>query len=58
MPILARVIVVYENQIVMAQTLQEALDAIFTPAQNSSPAIILSVEELTPLILDDQVFMA
>ncbi|MDJ0690953.1 MAG: UPF0182 family protein [Xenococcaceae cyanobacterium MO_188.B32] len=52
LPILARVIVVYENQIVMAETLQEALNAIFTPGQNSSPAIIRSVDELTPLLED------
>ena len=55
LPTLARVIVVYENQIVMAKTLEEALDAIFTPEQNSSPAIIRPVEELTPVLEEEAI---
>ena len=55
LPILARVIVVYENQIVMAETLQEALDAIFTENNDSTPAIIRSVDELIPVLEDDGV---
>ncbi|MGB7417095.1 MAG: UPF0182 family protein, partial [Thermosynechococcaceae cyanobacterium] len=47
-PILARVIVVYENQIVMAKTLEESLDGIFKPSQDNT-AIIRPVEELPPL---------
>ena len=50
LPILARVIVVYENQIVMAATLEEAMNAIFTSEQNSNSAIIRSVEELPPVV--------
>ena len=50
LPILARVIVVYENQIVMAKTLEEAMDAIFAPDRDSSPAIIRPVDELAPVI--------
>nr|WP_041933371.1 UPF0182 family protein [Gloeothece verrucosa] len=45
-PTLARVIVFYENQIVMAQTLEEALTAIFAPDQSSTPAIVRPVEGL------------
>ncbi|MBA3923230.1 MAG: UPF0182 family protein, partial [Nostocaceae cyanobacterium] len=40
LPTLARVIVVYQNRIVMAETLQQALKAIFQPTQSPSPAII------------------
>lgn len=45
-PILARVIVVYENRIVMTQTLEQALSAIFRPAQPATPAIIRPVEPI------------
>ncbi|ACK73527.1 protein of unknown function UPF0182 [Gloeothece citriformis PCC 7424] len=45
-PTLARVIVFYENQIVMAPRLEEALTAIFEPEQSSTPAIIRPVEGL------------
>ena len=45
LPTLVRVIVVYENRIVMAQTLEQALQAIFQPAQRSTPAIVRPVEE-------------
>lgn len=55
LPILARVIVVYENQIVMAETLQEALDAIFTENNDSTPAIIRPVDELAPILEDNGV---
>jgi uncharacterized membrane protein (UPF0182 family) len=44
LPTLARAIVVYNNQIIMAPTLQEALQAIFEP-KNSSSTIIRQVEE-------------
>ena len=44
LPILARVILVYENKIVMAETLQKAIDAIFTPQENTNNAIVRPVE--------------
>jgi hypothetical protein len=44
LPALARVIVVYENRIVMAETLSRALDAIFTPKTNEIPAIVRPLE--------------
>ncbi|MEO1445347.1 MAG: UPF0182 family protein, partial [Cyanobacteria bacterium J06635_11] len=40
LPILARVIVAYKNRIAMAETLNEALDAIFKGNKTRSPAII------------------
>ena len=43
LPTLARVIVVYENQIVMAETLDAALNAIFAPGK-SPDAIIRPIE--------------
>ncbi|MDJ0746876.1 MAG: UPF0182 family protein [Xenococcaceae cyanobacterium MO_167.B27] len=48
LPTLARVIVVYENQIVMAETLQEAIDAIFNLQEdtNRNNAIVRPVEQL------------
>lgn len=45
-PILARVIVVYENQIVMAETLEESLDSIFQPSKKKNTAIVRPVEAL------------
>ena len=45
-PILARVIIVYQNQIVMAETLAEAIEVIFEPEKDSSATIIRSVDEL------------
>ncbi|MEO0836022.1 MAG: UPF0182 family protein [Cyanobacteria bacterium J06642_3] len=52
LPALARVIVIYENQIVMAETLDEAIQAIFQPQnnvnQNNGNMIIRSVEDVTP----------
>ncbi len=44
LPTLVRVIVVYENRIVMAETLEKALQAIFQPAKSTTPAIIRPVE--------------
>ena len=45
LPTLVRVIVAYENRIVMAETLQQALDAIFQPAKPATPAIIRPVTD-------------
>ncbi len=45
LPTLARVIVVYENQIVMAQSLDEALQSIFEPSESTPETIIRPVEE-------------
>jgi uncharacterized protein len=45
LPILARVIVVYENKIVMSPTLRESLDAIFEPEKKPDSAIIRELEE-------------
>ena len=47
LPTLVRVIVVYQNRIVMAETLEQALQAIFKPVQQSTPAIVRPVEEPT-----------
>ncbi len=44
LPTLARVIVAYENRIVMAETLEQALQAIFQP-DPKAPAIVRPVEE-------------
>lgn len=45
LPTLARVIVVYENQIVMAESLDEALKAVFDPKSSASTTIIRPVEQ-------------
>ncbi|EFA72955.1 Protein of unknown function UPF0182 [Raphidiopsis brookii D9] len=45
LPTLARVIVAYENRIVMAQNLEAALEAIFRPEVTPAPPIIRPVEE-------------
>jgi len=46
LPILARVIVVYENRIVMAESLEKALEGIFKqPEQEPAPTIIRPLEE-------------
>ena len=45
LPTLARVIVVYENRIVMAETLDKALQAVFEPENSITPAIVRPVEE-------------
>ncbi|MGK7929991.1 MAG: UPF0182 family protein [Microcystaceae cyanobacterium] len=44
LPTLTRVVVAYENQIVMAETLKEALTAIFKTSPSQSETIIRSVE--------------
>jgi hypothetical protein len=46
LPTLARVIIVYKNQIVMAETLNEGINAIFQP-QDNSKAIIRPLEDGT-----------
>ncbi len=48
LPTLVRVIVAYENRIVMAQTLQQALTAIFKSPPSTPPAIIRPVEPIQP----------
>ncbi|WP_193198869.1 UPF0182 family protein [Nostoc sp. MG11] len=48
LPTLVRVVVAYENRIVMAQTLEQALQAIFQPEVTPAPAIIRPVEEAAP----------
>ncbi|MBD2625309.1 UPF0182 family protein [Trichormus variabilis] len=45
LPTLVRVVVAYENRIVMAQTLEQALQAIFQSDLTPAPAIIRPVEE-------------
>lgn len=45
LPTFVRVIVAYENRIVMAETLQQALDAIFQPEITPATPIIRPVEE-------------
>ncbi|MUL36249.1 UPF0182 family protein [Gloeocapsopsis dulcis] len=45
LPTFVRVIVTYENRIVMAETLQQALDAIFQPEITPATPIIRPVEE-------------
>ncbi|MEH2282285.1 MAG: UPF0182 family protein [Nostoc sp.] len=48
LPTLVRVVVAYENRIVMAQTLEEALQGIFKPEVTPAPAIIRPFKEATP----------
>ena len=45
LPILARVIVAYKNRIAMANTLDQALDAIFNRPEPVSPAILRDLED-------------
>ena len=45
LPTLVRVIVVYQNRIVMAETLEKALQSIFKPKPESTPTIVRPVEE-------------
>ncbi|MBE9178393.1 UPF0182 family protein [Oculatella sp. LEGE 06141] len=45
LPILARVIVAYGDRIVMAETLEQALEAVFLPEDSATPAIIRSLEQ-------------
>lgn len=44
LPILARVIVAYQNRIAMAETLNQALTAIFNPKKTTTPAILRDLE--------------
>jgi uncharacterized membrane protein (UPF0182 family) len=46
LPTLARVIVAYENQIVMGESLTDALNAIFEPEKSAKPTIIRPLEEI------------
>ncbi|MEH1807184.1 UPF0182 family protein [Nostoc sp.] len=48
LPTLVRVVVAYENRIVMAQTLELALQGIFKPEVTPAPAIIRPFEEAVP----------
>ncbi|MEH2324000.1 MAG: UPF0182 family protein [Nostoc sp.] len=48
LPTLVRVVVAYENRIIMAQTLEQALQGIFKPEVTPAPAIIRPFEELAP----------
>jgi hypothetical protein len=48
LPTLVRVVVAYENRIVMTQTLQQALQAIFQPETSPAPAIIRPLEDPAP----------
>ncbi len=45
LPTLVRVVVAYENRIVMAPTLEQALQGIFQPEVTPAPTIIRPVEE-------------
>ncbi|MFM2060916.1 MAG: hypothetical protein RLZZ507_586 [Cyanobacteriota bacterium] len=45
LPTLVRVVVAYENRIVMAQTLEQALEGIFKPEETLAPPIIRPLEE-------------
>ncbi|AFZ48800.1 protein of unknown function UPF0182 [Cyanobacterium stanieri PCC 7202] len=45
-PALTRVIVVYDNRIVMANSLQEAIDGVFNPDQTPESTIIRPLQEL------------
>jgi uncharacterized protein len=47
-PTLVRVIVAYQDRIVMAETLEQALKAIFQPTTSPAPAIVRPFEEPTP----------
>ncbi|MCC5899312.1 MAG: UPF0182 family protein [Phormidium sp. BM_Day4_Bin.17] len=53
LPTLVRVIVAYENQIVMAPNLDRAFDAIFEPERLPDRSIIRSIEGLFPGFADD-----
>jgi uncharacterized membrane protein (UPF0182 family) len=48
LPTLVRVVVAYENRIVMAPSLEQALQGIFQPEVTPSPTIIRPVEEAPP----------
>ena len=44
LPILARVIVAYQNRIAMGETLDQSLKAIFNPQQSDSSTILRDLE--------------
>ncbi|ELR98889.1 UPF0182 family protein [Gloeocapsa sp. PCC 73106] len=48
LPTLVRVIVVYQNQIVMAESLNKGLKALFEPLSQEEPAIIRPFDEIEP----------
>ena len=50
LPTLVRVIVAYENRIVIAETLDKALKALFQPKATNKPAIVRPVEGATPAL--------
>ncbi|WP_071516864.1 UPF0182 family protein [Geitlerinema sp. PCC 9228] len=54
LPTLARVIVVSENRIAMAETLDEALKAVFQSEQTTAPPIIRPVEEIAPPLTEQE----
>ena len=51
LPTLARVIVAYENQIVMSETLDEALTSIFEPEKGDSSTIIRELDPEEQIII-------
>ncbi|MGB7708499.1 MAG: UPF0182 family protein [Microcoleus sp.] len=50
LPTLVRVIVAYQNRIVMAETLDAALKALFQPKATNKPAIVRPVEGTAPAV--------
>jgi uncharacterized membrane protein (UPF0182 family) len=50
LPTLVRVIVAYENRIVMAENLDKALKALFPPKSTNKPAIVRPVEGTAPAL--------
>ncbi|MEL4894517.1 UPF0182 family protein [Crocosphaera sp. Alani8] len=53
LPTLARVIVAYENQIVMSETLDQALNSIFEPDKVNSSTIIREVDQEEEIIINN-----
>ncbi|MGB5769228.1 MAG: hypothetical protein WBM32_05055, partial [Crocosphaera sp.] len=53
LPTLARVIVVYENQIVMSKTLNEALDSIFEPETVTPSTIIRELDQQEEIVIPE-----
>ncbi|MGK7954715.1 MAG: UPF0182 family protein [Crocosphaera sp.] len=53
LPTLARVIVVYENQIIMSETLDEALTSIFDPEKIDPSTIIREVDQQEEIVIPD-----
>ncbi|MBZ8180394.1 UPF0182 family protein [Oscillatoria salina] len=54
LPTLVRVIVVYENRIIMAETLEEALEGIFAPQPSEAPTIIRDLEGIAPTVEEQE----